>query len=107
MDIKGHLHADEHEVIRGLMTHLATHAGIQLSEASGDSGRKPGSWTWLAASDPAAPPGRSRLFLRDLGEVHQVRAQLHDKSIKIGLDTFRIQVHNDLVDKAQGGAAAQ
>ena len=105
--ITGRLHADEHAVVRNLMDHLVTQTGLQLTEQSDGPSSKVGTWKWLSATDPSAPPGRSRLFLNDLSEVSRVKAALHDKTIKIGMDTFRLQVHNDLQDRLQGGGAAQ
>ena len=42
-----------------------------------------------------------------MGEVDQVRATLHDKAVKVGMDTFRVQVFNDLQDRVSGGGAAR
>ncbi|CAK0883473.1 unnamed protein product [Prorocentrum cordatum] len=105
--ITGRLHADEHAVVRNLMDHLVTQTGLQLTEQSDGPGNKIGTWKWLSDTDASAPPGRSRLFLKDLSKVSRVKAALHDKTIKIGMGTFRLQVHSDLQDRLQGGGAAQ
>eukprot|EP00959_Pyramimonas_sp_CCMP1952_P432942 9066257-Pyramimonas_sp.AAC.1 len=107
VEIKGHLHADEHALIRDLVTHLVGQTGISLTELQEDRGRRAGKWQWLAADDPAAPPGRFRLYLKDLEEVAKVRDTLHDKAVKVGMDTFRVQVFNDLEDRVSGAAAAR
>eukprot|EP00959_Pyramimonas_sp_CCMP1952_P362858 7598658-Pyramimonas_sp.AAC.1 len=89
------------------MQHLTVQTGLHLTEQSTAGGPKMSSWKWLSASDPSAPPGRARLFLKDLSEVQRVRNALHDKSIRVGMDTFRIHVHNDLQDQVGGADAAR
>ena len=98
VDIKGHVQADEHAVLQHLMQHLGQIMGITLVESKDVASASSGSWRWLAASDPAAPPGRIRLFLSDEQEVHRVVSALHGKSIKVGSDLIGIQVSNDLRD---------
>ena len=80
------------------------HVNTELQE---DRGHRAGKWQWLAADNPSAPPGRFRLYLKDLEEVARVRATLHDKAVKVGMDTFRVQVFNDLEDRVSGGGTAR
>ncbi|CAK0836449.1 unnamed protein product [Prorocentrum cordatum] len=106
VEIKGRLHAGEHALVQPLMQHRALQAGLHLAEQSTTGGPKTSSWKWLSASDPSAPPGRARLFLRDLSEVRAVRDELHDGGARVGMGTFRAFVHNDLRDQVGGADAA-
>eukprot|EP00959_Pyramimonas_sp_CCMP1952_P381402 7991969-Pyramimonas_sp.AAC.1 len=66
------------------MDHPVSQTGLQLTEQSDGPGNKIGTWKWLSGTSPSAPPGRSRLFLKDHSEVSRFEAVLHDKTIKIG-----------------------
>lgn len=107
VEIKGHLHDDEHALVRDLVTHLVGQTSISLTELQEERGHRAGKWQWLAAADPSAPPGRFRLYLNDLEEVARVRATLHDNAVKVGMDTFRVQVFDGLQDRVPGGTAAR
>ena len=44
VEIKGHLHADEHALVRALVTHLVGQTGISLTELQEDRGHRAGKW---------------------------------------------------------------
>ena len=98
VEVVGAITTDEHAVVTQLMAHLAHQAAVPLTEATTLAGAGPNAWFWLSRGDPLAPPGRARLFLTDPTAVARVRAALHGRSVRVGLDHFAIRVTNDLLD---------
>ena len=97
------MNADEHSVVQRLMTHLCDHAQVGLAESADDQATKAGTWRWLGRSDPAAASGRARLFLATAQEVQMVKSTLDGRTIKIGMDSFLVRVHNDLTSSQTRG----
>ena len=59
-----------------------------------------GTWKHLASYDPAAPPGRARLYLGSQEEVKEIHAALNGQIIQVGTDNLSITVHNDFLEGA-------
>ena len=74
-----------------------------MAESPTDAPATPGCWHWPAATDPAAAPGRVRLFLRSEAEVQTVRAALHEQAVQVGMDLVGLRVANDILDLPGNG----
>ena len=58
-------------------------------------GKKPkcvGQFAHVARLDPMAPPGRTRLLLKDVEQARAVRAAVHGQSVMVGLDRVGLRV---------------
>ena len=76
--------------------------GFNLQDASLHDETPSHTRRWLAATDPIAPPGRVRLQLDSMTQVHQVFRHIHGRAIEFGADLVSIAVRNDLLDAIQG-----
>ena len=101
--IRGPVGYDAHTVYRQLAAHVTQVAGIALVETTSDSPGTPGYWRWLGASDPTAPPGRLRLYLRSDDEVQKLYQALHERTLQVGMDHVALQVTNDRQDLEGNG----
>ena len=91
---------DPLQAVTVLMRVVAQKTGITLQNASLEDVAPAGTWRWLAATDPTAPPGRVRLQLASMEQVRAVHESVHNRSIEIGVDLVAIAVQNDLLDIA-------
>ena len=69
-------------------------------EAGNGNSPKLGEFVHLASVDPAAPPGRLRLFLRSEDEVRKFYAPLHGQTVQVGQDLVAIEISNDIINAA-------
>ena len=94
----GELGREDADVLRQLMLHTLTTAGLTLSETPADRAPKAGEFYHPASRDAAAPPGRVRALLRSEAEVRLLHTTLHGQAIKVGQDLIGIQVQNDMIN---------
>ena len=91
---------DPLQAVSTLMQVVTQKTGIVLQNASLEDVAPTGTWRWLAATDPTAPPGRVRLQLSSMEQVRAAHDSVHNRSIEIGADLVAIAVQNDLLDIA-------
>ena len=105
--VNGETGLQDKEIMDTLFAHVCTAAGLTLQKHTAGSDVVLGTWKHLASYDPAATPGRARLYLQSKAEVMRVHAALHGQLLQVGADTA-ITVHNDLMDVAplQGNGRA-
>ena len=104
INICGSTGYDPLQAVSTLMQVVMQKTGINLQNASLEDVAPIGSWRWLAATDPTAPPGRVRLQLSSMEQVQAVYDSIHNRSIEIGADLVAIAVQNDLLDIAGLGS---
>ena len=107
VEVVGNTKADEHEVIKQLMSNLGQLAGLPLQESEQTQEVKTGTWKWLGSISPTTSAGRSRIFRKDSKELRKVRNALHGRTIKIGVDSYMIRVYNDAVDVKSRGRSSE
>ena len=81
-----------------LINHVCQSTGLRLAPYDPSTSWSSGFWKHLASHDPAAPPGRARLFLGSKEEVTKVHEALHGQVVQVGEDWLSVTVHNDLLD---------
>ena len=98
--VKGEIGREDAAVLRKIMDHACNATGCSVMEAGNGNSPKLGEFVHLASVDPAAPPGRLRLFLRSEDEVRKFYAALHGQTVQVGQDLVAIEISNDIINAA-------
>ena len=98
--VKGELGNQDANALAMLMEHVTSQIGIAVTASTDSQGLRPGEYYAFRARDPYAPAGRVRLLLRSREEVRRLYAGLHGQVLRVGGDSIRIAVQNDMVDSA-------
>ena len=68
----GKLGHEDAAVMHRVTQHVVEATGLRVAAAVDPERPKPGEYVHLASRDIAAPPGRARVFLHDLGEARRL-----------------------------------
>ena len=98
VNVNGEIGIAEKDAIDELVKHVCAQTGIQLKAHSTNDKVAMGTWKHLASYDPAAPPGRARLYLGSQEEVRKIYSALHGQILQVGADSLSITVHNDYLE---------
>ena len=98
INVNGEIGISDKETIDELVKHVCAQTGIQLKAHSTNDKVAMGTWKHLASYDPAAPPGRARLYLGSQEEVRKIYSALHGQILQVGADSLSITVHNDYLE---------
>ena len=95
--VDGEVGREDAEVIRRLVMHAVSAAGINLREAANPEDPKRGEFRLPGARNPTARPGTAELFLRDEHEVLKVYHALDGQTVRVGGELIGITVTSDAV----------
>ena len=96
--VNGEMGMHEKNTMDTLIQHLSFATGLNLTAHVDNAKTTAGTWKHLASYDPAAPQGRSRLYLESKEEVRKVYEALHGQLLQVGADCISVTVHNDMIE---------
>ena len=100
--IRGEVGQEDGEVMRLLMSHVATSTGIVMTEKTATQPLKHGEFEHVPVEQHGGTGGRVRVLLKDAQEVEKLRAALHGQHIAVGHTRVGIEVINERFDLDTG-----